>query len=190
MKRLLLALLLLPFISVAQEVKIPIDSASQKISYSGVVKVEGVSKDDLYTRSREWFARTFKSAKAVIQMDDKAAGKIIGKGYAEGSYVVLISAMKFDMWYTVSITVKDGRYRYELSDFTFQDRQTQYMTNPQVEDADKIATDATYKNKKGEYKSPWKGQLASMDKFATGLVEDLKKAMAGAPSGAKSKDDF
>jgi len=119
MKKLLLALLLLPFIAVSQEINIPIDTTAQKISYSEVVKVDGATKDQLYTRSREWFARTFKSAKDVLQMDDRAAGKVIDKGYTQGSFVMLLSAMKFDIWYTVSITGKDGRYRYEVSDFTF-----------------------------------------------------------------------
>jgi hypothetical protein len=78
--------------------------------------VPGVSKDELYLRAREWFARTFVSAQALIQMDDKAAGKIIGKGLSEDVRNGFIRTA-YTIYYTVSITVKEGRYRYEITDF-------------------------------------------------------------------------
>lgn len=76
----LFALIAIPCFVKSQKLVLPIDSATNSISYNEVVKAEGLSKDNLYVKAREWFAVTAGSAQAVIQMDDKAAGKIIGKG--------------------------------------------------------------------------------------------------------------
>ena len=77
MKFLLTTFLLTFYIrAFAQPPNLPIDSTTHLITYSEVVKVDG-NKDELYSRAREWFAKTYNSAKNVIQMDDK--DKIVGK---------------------------------------------------------------------------------------------------------------
>lgn len=189
-KSLLIILLLLPTAMQAQSIQIPVDSATRKIDYQGVVKADGLTKDELYTRAREWFAKTFNSAKDVIQMDDKSAGKIIGKGAANGSYFYLLTTIRFTLYYTVSITVKDGRYRYEITDIEAQNEPDRYMPNPPRFPADIYVTDPKYKNKSGEYKMPGKGLLASINGAIPQIEETLKSALAATPTGVKSKDDF
>lgn len=173
----------LPSISNSQKLILPIDSSTKAISYNEVVPLQGITKDQLYVRAREWFAQTFKSAQAVIQMDDKEAGKIIGKGSAKGSFYYLLTLFSFSLNYTVSITLKDGRYRYEITDFTATDDGAKYMYNLNV-----FATAQEYKNKKGEYKEAIKGYLVSTNQTGTALAESIKNALN--KSGVKSKDDF
>lgn len=74
------------------------------------------SKNDLYVRANEWMAKAFVSSKSVIQMQDKEAGKIIGKAVIN---IPLIETNNLSetVNYTISIDVKDGRYRCVLSDF-------------------------------------------------------------------------
>jgi hypothetical protein len=43
-----------------------------------VVDVPGVTADELYTRARSWFATTFVSANAVLQLQDAANHVLIG----------------------------------------------------------------------------------------------------------------
>ena len=45
-----------------------------------------LTKDILFVRANEWFAIKFVSANDVIQMIDKDAGKIVGKGYVKVVY--------------------------------------------------------------------------------------------------------
>lgn len=86
----------MPVLSIAQ---LQIDSISKKAEYTGIVQVAGVSKEELYTRARSWFVKTYKDADVVIQMDDKDAGKIIGKGRFG-----VIWQMGVEWWLVIGVT--------------------------------------------------------------------------------------
>lgn len=118
MKHLLLALLLLPLGLMAQT--FPVDSTTQKIVYSEVVQAANTSAADLYSRAREWFATTFNSADAVLEMDDKAAGKLVGNAFSDihGMSATMMTKMK--LWYAITVELKDGRYRYTINHLQFQ----------------------------------------------------------------------
>ena len=51
-----------------------------KVTYTDVIQLQGVSKDEMYKRAKHWFVDTFNSGKDVIQLDDKKNGEVIGKG--------------------------------------------------------------------------------------------------------------
>jgi len=61
------------------------------------------SKVILYSNALSFFANTFKSSNDVIQMKDDEYGKVIGKGYLSERRRV-----------TITITVKDSLYKYEI----------------------------------------------------------------------------
>ena len=89
-----------------------------KVTYDGVVQVDSINKDELYKRAKRWFIETYKSAKDVIQLDDKENGEVIGKGFFEIYWqVTFMSGQNINVWQTMKIQVKDGRYRYEITDF-------------------------------------------------------------------------
>jgi hypothetical protein len=190
MKKILLLFLILPCFLKAQEINLPVDSTTNKVSYSEVVPVPGISKDDLYVRGREWFAKTFVSAQAVIQMDDKAAGKIIGKGVGYGTSSFMLTTSRFTIFYTVSLTVKDGRYRYEITDFYFQNPPSQYMRDPPRIPIDEYAMSSKYRNKKGEYKNNFKSVVVAVNTEALKLIEGIKSTLSQSAKGIKAKDDF
>lgn len=56
------------------------------ISYSDVVTVEGASKEQFFLRGRQWVAQSFRSANDVLQINDKDAGELSGKGIVVISY--------------------------------------------------------------------------------------------------------
>lgn len=121
--------------------------------YTEVVQVEGKTAQQLYTSAREWFAKTFVSANDVIQMEDPTSGKIIGKGsnhIAEG-YVVgkgiatIFTTMDWYPNYTLKIEVKDGRYKYELTDIKIKSIDS-FGNTAEVPFADYIARIDEYKN--------------------------------------------
>jgi hypothetical protein len=96
----------------SQDNILPIDSETGQITYSEVVYIEGINSDILYQRANLWFVYTFKSANHVIQMNDKEAGKIIGKG----NFSVRWGYVDF----TIEIQVKDDRYKYTLSGLRYE----------------------------------------------------------------------
>lgn len=96
------------------------DSLNIPITYSQIIKVDSaLSSNELYHRARAWFAETYRSAQDVIQMDDKENGKIIGKGNIRYTSKIFFGSEGTKGWirYTISIHVKNGRYKYEVSDF-------------------------------------------------------------------------
>ena len=118
MKTILLSsFIMLSSIVFAQE--FPINEKTGKVSYEGVVKVEGASATDLYIKANEWFAMAFNSANNVIQMQDKDAGKIIGKGAIEVEKSGYHNGV-FD--FTIKFTAKEGRYRYVITDIAHDKR--------------------------------------------------------------------
>jgi hypothetical protein len=111
---------------------IPFDPATNKILYTEVVQVPGTSQTELYTRAKLWFASTFKSAKAVVQADEKEVGVIQGSAFQSISVMALGMPSRVRLWYTVKMTLKDGRYKYEITDFQVQDNPSQYNLNPEL----------------------------------------------------------
>ncbi|WP_051359804.1 DUF4468 domain-containing protein [Adhaeribacter aquaticus] len=118
--RLLAFLILLPLGLKAQTLPpMPIDSTTGLINFTEVVQVPDVTSKELYTRGREWFATAFRSADAVLEMEDKDSGKLIGKAYQDIVIKVLMP-VRMKLWYTVKIQVKDGRYKYDITNLEHQ----------------------------------------------------------------------
>ena len=89
-----------------------------KVTYSDVIQIQGVSKDEMYKRAKHWFIDTFNSGKDVIQLDDKENGEVIGKGCFKVLWMVsFYSTQSINVWKTIKIQIKDDRFRYEISDF-------------------------------------------------------------------------
>lgn len=110
MRKLLFILLLTPLISFAQT----------PIAFSGVTSVDSATKDELFVRARQWFNKTFVSAKEVLQISDKESGELSGKGLTKltGVYKYMgTHKADFDTRFAVNVWVKDGKYKYEIKDF-------------------------------------------------------------------------
>lgn len=190
MKKIITVLSLFLCLSVkAQQVVIPIDTTTNSVSYSEVVKVDSASKDILYTRAKQWFAITFTASNYVVQMDDKQSGKIIGKGSEPLVYSYALTKQNYHANYTISITVKDGRYRYEVSDISVPDDNVlgYHLTLNDIVITGRTSMEKTKKDN-GEYRNRFKGYVFETDKFINSLIDGLKKAMAVKVNN--SKDNF
>jgi hypothetical protein len=88
----------------------PADEEPRKmIIYEKAVPVAGLSQDELYSRGKEWLAGAVANPKEVLQLDTK--DKIIGKGSLQDP-----EGGNSWFYYTISLTFKNGQYRYEFSD--------------------------------------------------------------------------
>ena len=79
------------------------------------------TKTELFVKANTWVAKTFNDAKSVIQMSDKDAGKIIAKGAMSVSRKEPFIA-EYLVKFTLTIDVKDNKYRCIFSDFILVDR--------------------------------------------------------------------
>lgn len=117
-------------------------SAQDAVSFEKVIKVDSVDKARLFSTINDWFATTYNSAQDVIQMVDKDAGIIIGKGsmkYFFGNN----SSYNGNINYTVKVYVKDNRYKVILSDFNHT---APSFSLGLITSADIYATHGMYKN--------------------------------------------
>lgn len=92
---------------------------SGKIEYVRIDSLIKGSKEDLYLRSKSWLVHYFKSANAVIQMDDKENGKLMGKGvFMFPVKSVLGITLDHDpIHYTIQINTKENKTRIIVNDF-------------------------------------------------------------------------
>ncbi len=108
----------IPFLANAQETSVK-DGVP---FYEKIISVEGASADNIFSRAKAAIAILFKDSKAVLRMDDKAEGRIIGKGnyqFSYGSYWEN-GVEKLNPSFTIDIQTKDSKCRIQLYDFSFE----------------------------------------------------------------------
>jgi hypothetical protein len=192
-KYLTLILLLSPFFTFAQEYvqfpRLPKDSLTNQVTYKQIIEVPGVSAGEIYNRSREWFATTFKSANAVLQMQDKEAGKLIGKGNFSHAYLVSAGVvLNYIIDFTVNVTIKEGKYRVIIDDYKLTSSAGNNPGSPGT-------IEAIYQNEETLQRAKSKMQKRIFEiiyQLLTDIDNDSKAAMLSLKSAVttKPKDDF
>lgn len=177
----LIALFALVSLCASAQTRLPMDSATKQYSYSEVVIVDSTSKDELYLRAKEWFANSFKSANDVLQMDDKEAGKLIGKGNTDIHVKSVGLTVPVMLKFTVKVTAKDNRYRYEITNLIYRNYANEYNLNP----TDVPAEDFQFKN--GKATKMQQQYIDQTDATVKALIASLKTAMQGTES---EKDEW
>ncbi len=115
MRLILILLIVFPLYTFSQE----------PVNYSEAIEVPNVEKNELFLRGREWFNDNFKSSKDVLQVIDKETGELSGKGFMEVVYTFRYMGERnaiADVKFQISVWVKDGKYKYELTNFYIPSR--------------------------------------------------------------------
>lgn len=98
--------------------KIEIDSIPT--NYQQVITLDSIyRKSNLHSNAKLYFVHAYKSAKDVIQFDEP--DKVIGKGFFSVNETDFLCPWRWDVYYTTEIAVKDGKYRYTISDIIIQE---------------------------------------------------------------------
>ncbi|PTR01399.1 uncharacterized protein with TBP-like fold DUF4468 [Mucilaginibacter yixingensis] len=109
------------FVVKAQEPDLTYEYSGNPYYFSEIVKVDSAQlKSNLYAKSIQWFALTFKDSKSVLQMQDERNGLVIGKGtfpFQTTSGTKYYPGTIEYVTFTIKIQVKDGKYKYEISDY-------------------------------------------------------------------------
>lgn len=86
-----------------------------KVVFTKIIEDINGNRDEIYQRALIYFANAYKSANDVIQMKDKDAGTIIGKGIFTVYESSGLSSETVKCDHTLRIDAKDNRARIVLS---------------------------------------------------------------------------
>lgn len=82
---------------------------AEKAQYEQVVQ-HSYNKDEAYERSKMWIAKTFNSARAVVEYENKDQGRVIGNGAI--TYRYGLNTLR--AYFSLQIDVKDSRTRLKF----------------------------------------------------------------------------
>lgn len=151
-----------------------------KVVYTGVVEVDSANKDVLYSRAKKWFAEEYKSAQNVIQLDDKDAGEVLGKGLFKSYFTVFMEAQDVSVYHTVKIYVKDNKYKYEITDFNVKFYVAPSKYNSAANYDDQLENFVKGRNKNNMHK-----MSMNIDSQVQDMIASLEKDMK-----SKSSDNW
>jgi hypothetical protein len=90
---------------------------SGNVTFTRVIEVPGVSKNDLYSRVLSYFTYNYNRGDDIVQIQDKEQGLIVGKGmYPKvhvGRSIAIITTV--DVYHILRVDIKDGRLRAMIS---------------------------------------------------------------------------
>lgn len=83
------------------------------ITHSMIFDVPGKSAEEIYIEVNNWFVHSFRDGKSVIQLNDKEAGCIIGKGYVKGlgTTAGFSNNSEAAAWVIMRVDIKDEKIR-------------------------------------------------------------------------------
>lgn len=83
------------------------------ITRTTIVEAPGKTKNQIYIDVNTWFIHTFNSGKSVIQLNEKEAGVVVGKGYIENvaQHVSFASSADIHAWVIIRVDIKDNKFR-------------------------------------------------------------------------------
>ncbi|MGI4832155.1 MAG: DUF4468 domain-containing protein [Janthinobacterium lividum] len=101
---------------------LPLSATTHRLTYEGVVQVPGTSQADLFARARRWVSEAYNQQNAELTREDATSGQLQLRGtrlaqvyqdfqgVPRASYAGVVR-------HSLTIYVKDGRYKYVLTDF-------------------------------------------------------------------------
>lgn len=156
-----------------------IDSVTKLITYEGVLEVKGVDASTLYKRTLDWFNSYYKNPAEVIRENDSVKLKITGKPRFKISNPADKTGVRTDagvVQYTITVAAKDGRFRYEISEFNW--KQNSYYPCERWLDKSSASWLPAYYD-----------YLSQIDVTTNQVIKELHKAVSIAKS-AKDRDDW
>lgn len=93
-----------------------------EVCYTDIISCEGKTKDILYQSIRSWFVDNFVNSDAVLKMDDKESGRMMGKGSCVATWINGVNSHEVTFKFTLKIDVKDNKVRYKVYDILCVDK--------------------------------------------------------------------
>lgn len=92
------------------------------LTYVQVIPCPGKTKEQLYILLSYWFTKTFCSSKEVIQLSEKEAGVIIGKGFVEdvAYHEGGVNTYRVHLIPVIKVDIKDEKVRVTYTISTYE----------------------------------------------------------------------
>jgi len=81
-----------------------------------VVDSVALNKEQLYTNTKVFIAKTWKSAKDVIQSDDREGGVIVVKGLISKDISAILFTYTYNYGYMITFRMKDKKFKVTIED--------------------------------------------------------------------------
>lgn len=126
----LLTVILFAFLTKAQD--------TNPYSFTEVVKVSDSQKTPkmLFAAAKMWFTQSFKNPKEVIILDDSDNNILVGRGNMPYRSKIFSGSAAREGYITFDVTIacKNGRYKYEFTNFTHTGSSVNYglVTNEET----------------------------------------------------------
>ncbi|MFN6943893.1 MAG: DUF4468 domain-containing protein [Cytophagaceae bacterium] len=173
----LFSFLIVIYVSRAQE--LPVDEETGKITFAEVVQVDNNSKDELFQKARNF--GVYKKENVLV--DDAKEGTFKTKGQFKVVYPSPMRGMNHEgvVNYTITIFVKDGRYRYEITDLVH--------SSPKG-NGGKLEGNLPECGKYTLTLAGWGTIKKEAQAEMLRIIENLKQDMSKVPVQQKKKDDW
>jgi hypothetical protein len=155
------------------------------VSFKNIVEVTGLTKAQLFLNGRHWFNKNFTSSKDVLQIIDPESGELSGKGVLKSVYFWKTTSYDVFYHFTINLKVKDGKYKYEFTDFIVDENKTPAIGEFPVLTSSNICP----KNYSGRSKEMVNKMYESMKNELAKEISNLVNSLFIEMSN-KSKDDF
>ncbi len=162
--------------------RMPVDEATNLITYTDVVDEPGMTKDTIYSRALRWFKTFYKNPVDAIKNADAAAYKIEG-GYrftikrpdpgSKKEPAPMVDAGVVN--YKINIMCKDSKFKYEITSMSW--KQASYYPIERW-------MDTAAKN----YDPNFALYLKQTDEYVKDLIKSLENYIETDP--VKKKDDW
>ena len=103
---------LITFIVACAGLKLP-DAPPEELSLQQVREIN-LNKNEIFDKTMEWIAQSFRDSKEVIQLKDRENGKIIGKGM---THFMSGGIARVPVRFTLIVEIKDNKYRTTYNNF-------------------------------------------------------------------------
>ena len=144
-----------------------------KVTFVKVFQADSTSAKDLYTKAEEWFSDTYNSANDVLQVRDKEAGRLIGKGFY--NYVITdMVKFEYSLEHTIKIEAREGRYRVTISDLYINGT---FNGQDYKEPVEKSIKDESVYKKNGKPRKMAATHKIKILLWAEKKMKDIEKAM-------------
>jgi len=166
-----------------------IPKVDSQFEYTEVVVLDSTfTKNVLYKNAKLFYADLFKSAKDILQYDDKEEGKMVGKGNlnlkGSQSFLNNESLETRNIIFTIEIICKDGRYKYKIHDINADCTWNTGNTHGHPKEETLSLEQSYQKSQKGMTKKMDRSMFYNTIMGLKETIQRLKLSMAKKPSAA------
>ena len=104
---------------------LPFDERTKKITFEKVFNVDGMNKNEIYKKAKEWLVPKYFNSGSPVILDDENEGKIIVLGHNviryRARFLIFWNTKNFNMLYKLKVSTKENKYKIVLTDFVIQE---------------------------------------------------------------------